>query len=178
MEGHIEMFEFFGGVSRRLIYDNMRTAVQDGWGKYVRKLNEHFRQLMVHYAAQAEFCNPGKSNLLPEQREDESDKKAETNEFYDDYKLLTENWDSPIILTTMVQFLETLYGAGTNKCRRMHQLVNSVIIFDEIQTLKAWVALCATWLLLARFIYSKRTRKILPNIAPCFSILQKTHESR
>ena len=48
MEGHIEMFEFFGGVSRRLIYDNMRTAVQDGWGKYVRTLNEHFRQLMVH----------------------------------------------------------------------------------------------------------------------------------
>ena len=62
MEGHIGMFEFFGGVSRRLIYDNMRTAVQDGWGKYVRKLNEHFRQLMVHYAAQAEFSNPGKAN--------------------------------------------------------------------------------------------------------------------
>jgi len=62
MEGHIEMFEFFGGVSRRLIYDNMRTAVQDGWGKYVRTLNEHFRQLMVHYATQADFCNPGKAN--------------------------------------------------------------------------------------------------------------------
>ena len=57
-----KMFEFFGGVSRRLIYDNMRTAVQDGWGKYVRTLNEHFRQLMVHYATQADFCNPGKAN--------------------------------------------------------------------------------------------------------------------
>ena len=59
MEGHIEMFECFGGVSRRRIYDNMRTAVQYGWGKYVRTLNEHFRQLMVHYARQADFCNPG-----------------------------------------------------------------------------------------------------------------------
>ena len=75
------------------------------------------------------------SNLMPERWEDESDKKTETNEFYTDYKLLAENWDSPIILTTMVQFLETLYSAGTDKCRRMHQLANSVIIFDEIQTL-------------------------------------------
>ena len=48
MEGDIVRCEFFGGVSRRLIYDNMRTAVQDGCGKYDRKLNEHFRQLMVH----------------------------------------------------------------------------------------------------------------------------------
>jgi transposase len=62
LEGHIEMFEFFGGVPRRLIYDNTRTAVQDGWGKYVRKLNEHFRQLIAHYATQPEFCNPGQAH--------------------------------------------------------------------------------------------------------------------
>src|SRR5690606_25717072 len=40
-----------------------------------------------------------------------------------------------IVLTTMVQFLEALFGAGTRSCRRMHQLANAVIIFDEIQTL-------------------------------------------
>ena len=84
------------------------------------------------------------SNLMPERWEDESDKKTETNEFYTDYKLLAENWDSPIILTTMVQFLETLYGAGTDKCRRMHQLANSVIIFDEIQTLPINLSICST----------------------------------
>lgn len=50
-------------------------------------------------------------------------------------KLLTENWDAPIIFTTMVQFLETLFGGGTRGARRMHQLANSLIIFDEIQTL-------------------------------------------
>ena len=50
-------------------------------------------------------------------------------------KLLAENWDAPVIFTTMVQFLETLFGAGTRGARRMHQLARSVIIFDEIQTL-------------------------------------------
>jgi CRISPR-associated endonuclease/helicase Cas3 len=50
-------------------------------------------------------------------------------------KILTENWDAPIIYTTMVQFLETLFGAGTRSARRMHQLAKSVIVFDEIQTL-------------------------------------------
>lgn len=49
--------------------------------------------------------------------------------------LLSENWDAPIVFTTQVQFLETLFGSGTRSARRMHQLANSVIIFDEIQTI-------------------------------------------
>jgi CRISPR-associated endonuclease/helicase Cas3 len=49
-------------------------------------------------------------------------------------KMLTENWDAPIIYTTSVQFLEALFGAGTRGARRMHQLANAVLIFDEIQT--------------------------------------------
>lgn len=50
-------------------------------------------------------------------------------------KLLAENWDAPIVFTTMVQFLESMFGHGTRNTRRIHQLTNSVIIFDEIQTL-------------------------------------------
>lgn len=50
-------------------------------------------------------------------------------------KLLTENWDAPIVYTTMVQCLEALFGAGTRGARRMHQLAKAVIVFDEIQTL-------------------------------------------
>lgn len=50
-------------------------------------------------------------------------------------KILAENWDAPVIYTTTVQFLETLFGAGTRGARRMHQLANAVLIFDEIQTL-------------------------------------------
>jgi len=50
-------------------------------------------------------------------------------------KMLSENWDAPIIYTTSVQFLETVFGAGTRGARRMHQLANAVLVFDEIQTL-------------------------------------------
>jgi CRISPR-associated endonuclease/helicase Cas3 len=51
------------------------------------------------------------------------------------HNLLSENWDAPIVFTTQVQFLETLFGSGTRSVRRMHQLANSVIIFDEVQTI-------------------------------------------
>ena len=50
-------------------------------------------------------------------------------------KILCENWDAPVVYTTMVQFLETLFGSGTRGARRMHQLANAVLIFDEVQTL-------------------------------------------
>jgi CRISPR-associated endonuclease/helicase Cas3 len=50
-------------------------------------------------------------------------------------KLSSENWDAPIIFTTMVQFLEVLFGGGTRGARRLHNLARSVIIFDEIQNL-------------------------------------------
>src|SRR3990170_4570200 len=50
-------------------------------------------------------------------------------------KVLSENWDAPIVLTTNVQVLEALFGSGTRGARRMHQLANAVIIFDEVQTL-------------------------------------------
>ncbi len=50
-------------------------------------------------------------------------------------KLLAENWDKPIIFTTMVQFLDAWFGGGTRGVRHIHPMVNSVLIFDEIQTL-------------------------------------------
>jgi CRISPR-associated endonuclease/helicase Cas3 len=50
-------------------------------------------------------------------------------------RILSEDWDAPIVFTTSVQLLETLFGGGTRSVRRMHQLAKSVIIFDEIQTL-------------------------------------------
>lgn len=50
-------------------------------------------------------------------------------------KILSENWDAPIVYTTTVQLLETLFGPGTRGARRMHQIANAVLIFDEIQSL-------------------------------------------
>ena len=50
-------------------------------------------------------------------------------------RVLAENWDAPIVFTTSVQFLNALFAAGTKTARRMHQLGNAILIFDEIQTL-------------------------------------------
>ena len=50
-------------------------------------------------------------------------------------KLLCENWDKPIVFTTMVQFLDAWFGSGTRGARHIHPMTNAVLIFDEIQTL-------------------------------------------
>lgn len=50
-------------------------------------------------------------------------------------KLVMDNWNAPIVFTTMVQFLESCFAGGTKGVRRLHQLSRSVLIFDEIQTL-------------------------------------------
>ena len=97
----------------RIIYVIPYTSIIDQNADQVRKILEQKGESIVleHH-----------SNLAPQ--------KVGFRE-----KTLSENWDVPVVFTTMVQFLESLFGPGTRAARRMHQLANSVIIFDEIQSL-------------------------------------------
>lgn len=98
----------------RIIYIIPFTSIIDQNAEVIRKVfsGDGFENWVLEHH----------SNLEPEQQTWRS-------------KLVSQNWDAPIVLTTMVQFLESLFSGGTRGSRRLHQLAKSVIVFDEIQTL-------------------------------------------
>ncbi|MFA5260489.1 MAG: CRISPR-associated helicase Cas3' [Candidatus Omnitrophota bacterium] len=87
-------------------------------------LNGKERETCAAYRKTDELILEHHSNIEPLEDDDE-----------EQYRLLTARWDSPIILTTMVQFLETIYSNKASHLRKFHNMSEAILIFDEIQTL-------------------------------------------
>lgn len=109
----------------RIIYIVPFTTIIEQNAAEIRSILQNDDMILEHH-----------SNVVDDKFEDrhESD-DGETYEIRTkNLKLARDHWDRPIIFTTMVQFLNTFYAKGTRNVRRLHQLSNAVIVFDEVQS--------------------------------------------
>lgn len=102
---------------RRIIYAIPYTSI-------IEQTTDVFRSV---------FKSLGDEVLIEHHSQVDADAKDETARS----RLACENWDAPLVVTTNVQLFESLFAAKTSRCRKLHNLVNSVIVLDEAQQLPA-----------------------------------------
>lgn len=100
---------------RRIIYAIPYTSI-------IEQTADVFREV---------FASLGQDCVVEHHSQAESHPSAETSAS----RLACENWDAPLVVTTNVQLFESLFAARTSRCRKLHQLVGSVLILDEAQQL-------------------------------------------
>lgn len=124
-----------------------RLTVPTGGGKTIASLAFALRHAKEHHMDRVIYVIPytsiieqnakifsdilGRENVL----ENHCNVDYESDEELKPMQLAAENWDKPVIVTTNVQFFESLFSNKSSKCRKLHNIVNSVVIFDEAQML-------------------------------------------
>ncbi|GIP22864.1 CRISPR-associated helicase Cas3' [Paenibacillus sp. J22TS3] len=103
----------------RIIYVVPYTTIIEQNAAEIRKILLEDELILEHH-----------SNVVEEKEPESEDYDIRMKKI----RLAKDSWSSPIIFTTMVQFLNTFYARGTRNSRRMHQLANAVLIFDEVQS--------------------------------------------
>lgn len=112
---------------RRLIYVIPFTSIIEQTADVFRKaLGEHHAAVLEHHSAFDRDKLPGELNKSSVSR------KAD---YRDKLRLAMDSWDAPIVVTTAVQFFESLFADRPSQCRKLHNIAGSVIVLDEAQTL-------------------------------------------
>ncbi|MGG4108372.1 CRISPR-associated helicase Cas3' [Paenibacillus lautus] len=106
---------------KHIIYVLPYTTIIEQNAAEVRRILQDDTNILEHH-----------SNVIDEPNEDDEYMEGKMS-IREKLKLAKDNWDSPIIFTTMVQFLNVFYDKGSRNIRRLHNLSESVIIFDEVQ---------------------------------------------
>ncbi len=78
--------------------------------------------------------DPDEAGIIVEHHSAVEPTKGAEEDAPDPASLAAENWDAPIIVTTSVQFIESLFASSPSKCRKLHNIANSIVVFDEVQT--------------------------------------------
>lgn len=113
---------------RRVIYVIPYTSI-------IEQTAREFRQVFAELsAAWGNECVLEHHSAVRTQKKNE-DASEDDEDTSDRLRLLAENWDVPLVVTTSVQFFESLFGNKSSVCRKLHNVARSVIIFDEAQTL-------------------------------------------
>lgn len=112
---------------RRLIYVIPFTSIIEQTADVFRKaLGDHHRAVLEHHSAFDRDKLPG---------ELEKSNAARKADYRDKLRLAMDSWDAPIVVTTAVQFFESLFSDRPSQCRKLHNIAGSVIVLDEAQTL-------------------------------------------
>lgn len=106
---------------KRIIYVVPYTTIIEQNAEEVRKILKDDVNILEHH-----------SNIIEDTNDDDENEDG-TVSIRQKLKLAKDNWDSPIIFTTMVQFLNVFYDKGSRNTRRLHNLSESIIVFDEVQ---------------------------------------------
>ncbi|WP_251553920.1 CRISPR-associated helicase Cas3' [Neobacillus muris] len=106
---------------KRIIYIVPFTTIIEQNAEEVRKILKDDANILEHH-----------SNMIDDENDNDELQDGMVT-VQQKLKLAKDNWDSPIIFTTMVQFLNVFYAKGSRNSRRLHNLSESVIIFDEVQ---------------------------------------------
>lgn len=106
---------------KRIIYVVPFTTIIEQNAEEVRRILEDEENILEHH-----------SNIVEEVNEHDENEDGMVS-IQQKLKLAKDNWDSPIIFTTMVQFLNVFYAKGNRNTRRLHNLSEAIIIFDEVQ---------------------------------------------